>query len=82
MESSTGWTFVSSDYIPPEEIAQDKLPVGEGKGILTSRLKHLILRAHVFNEKIQAEKQEITRIFIFEVYLSFREILESFYPRK
>ena len=80
MESSTGWTFVSSDYIPPEEIAQDKLPVGEGKGIST--LVWNTSLAHVFNKKIQAEKQEITRIFIFEVYLSIREILEIFYPWK
>ena len=34
--------LISSDYIPHEESTQDKLPVGEGKGISTSRLKHLL----------------------------------------
>ena len=75
--------------IPPEEIALDKLPVGDGKGVLTSRLKYFH-KAILNSPPRQCSTKNLERVATYmenykDIYfrglLSIQEILEIFYPR-
>ena len=55
-----------SDNYSPEDIALDKLPVGDGKAVLTSHLKYFhraIPHTRCSMKKSRTAIQEITRIF-------------------
>ena len=41
------------------DIALDKLPVDDGKGVLTSRLKYFQRAIHMYNKKLQFLRNEV-----------------------